>query len=362
VRFFDFDRELAEIGEEVLASIGRVLNQGCFILGNEVQSFEEEFSKYIGTRYAIGVNSGSDAVYLALKASGIGAGDEVITVSHTFISTVDAICRNDARPVFVDVDESTYCMDTRLLEKMISSRTKAVIPVHLYGHPVDMEPVIEIAREHGILVIEDACQAHGAEYRGKKVGSLGDVGCFSFYPTKNLGGYGDGGMVVTDNKEIDEKVRMLRNYGQKEKHHHSLVGINSRLDEVQAAVLRFKLLQLDRWNVSRRKVAKLYTEGLRASGVTAPEEMDYARHVYHLYVVRSKHRDLIQEKLKERNVQTQIHYPVPVHQQKSYRGDEDQYSLPNTERAAAEVLSLPMHPWLTAGEVEEIIDCIASAL
>ncbi len=362
MRYFDLDREFSEIGEDVLARIKEVISKGSFILGDEVQLFEDEFSRYIGTKYAVGVNSGSDAIYLAIKANGIGAGDEVVTVAHTFISTVDAIYRNNAEPVFVDIDESTYCMDTSLLKKKISSKTKAIIPVHLYGHPVDMDPVIEVAREHGILVIEDACQAHGAEYKGKKVGSFGSAGCFSFYPTKNLGGYGDGGIIVTNDEEINEKVRMLRNYGQKEKHHHEFVGINSRLDEVQAAILRLKLNYLDRWNNARRGIALKYKEGLKRKEITVPIEMDYAKHIYHLFVIRSKYRDAIQERLKECNIQTQIHYPTPVHKQKSYVSAGKQYSLPNTERAVKEILSLPMHPWLTAEEVTEVIDCIDSAL
>ena len=351
VPFIDLKREYAEISEEIAQALKKVLESGWFILGEEVEKFEEDFSKYIGTKYGVGVNSGSDALFLALKALGISKGDEVITVSHTFISTVDAIVRNGAKPVFVDIDSDTYCIDVTKIEERITNKTKAILPVHLYGHPADMEPIMEIAQRHNLHVIEDACQAHSAEYKGKKVGSIGDVGCFSFYPIKNLGAYGDGGIAVTDNGELAEKVRMLRNYGQVQKYYHDFVGVNSRLDEIQAAILRVKLRHLDEWNERRKKVAKLYNELLKDSKIVKPFEKDYAKHVYHLYVIRCKERSKVQQHLLENGIQTQIHYPVPVHKQKAYLDLGFDTHLPVTETICNEILSLPMYPWLSNEEV-----------
>lgn len=350
----DLKREYKQIKTEINEAIQRVLDKQWFILGEEAEKFEEEFSKYVGTKYSIGVNSGSDALYLAIKALGISSGDEVITVSHTFVSTVDAIVRNSAKPVFVDIDPETYTMDVNQIEDKITERTRAIIPVHLYGHPADMDAITAIAKKYKLFVIEDACQAHGAEYKGKKVGGIGDIGCFSFYPSKNLGAYGNGGIIVTNNEELAKKLSMLRNYGQSQKYYYDFMGINSRLDEIQAAVLRVKLKYLDEWNEKRRNIAKLYNELLKNSNIILPIEKDYAKHVYHLYVIRSKNRNELQQYLSQNGIQTQIHYPLPVHKQKSYLDLGFRAHLPVTEKICNEILSLPMHPWLTEEEVEKI--------
>jgi len=358
INFVDLKGEYAGISGEITQAIQRVLKRGWFILGEEVERFEEEFSGYIGSKYGIGMNSGSDALFLVLKALGIGEGDEVITVSHTFISTADAIVRNGAKPVFVDIEPDTYCMDVSGMEARITDKTRAILPVHLYGHPADMEPIIELAGRYGLRVVEDACQAHGAEYKGRKVGSMGDAGCFSFYPIKNLGAYGDGGIVVTDSEELTAKLKMLRNYGQPVKYLHDFVGINSRLDEIQAAILRVKLKHLDEWNERRRGVARLYDELSRNSPVTTPVERKYAKHVYHLYVVRHQNRDSLHQDLLGNGIQTQIHYPIPVHKQKAYLGLAGGVDLPVTEKVCGEILSLPMHPYLREDEVMAIAECI----
>jgi len=361
IPFVDLKREYREIKGEINQAIRRVLEKGWFILGEELKTFEQEFAKYLGIKYAIGVNSGSDALYLAVKALGIGKGDEVITVSHTFISTVDAIIRNCAKPVFVDIDPETYTMDVNQIEKVITEKTKAIIPVHLYGHPADMDPIMEIAEKYGLYVIEDACQAHGAEYRGKKVGSIGHVACFSFYPTKNLGAYGDAGMIVTNDEELAEKLRMLRNYGSSKKYFHEFIGVNSRLNEIQSAILRVKLKYLDEWNERRRKIAKLYNELLEDSDVITPIEKEWARHVYHLYVIRYKNRNKLQQHILRNGIQTQIHYPIPVHLQKAYIDLGIKVKLPITEKISQEILSLPIFPYLNRTEIEKIAMVIENA-
>ena len=263
----------------------------------------------------------------------MGEGDEVITPSHTFISTVDGIVRNGAVPIFVDIDPRTFCLDPAGIEERITERTKAIMPVHIFGQPADMEPIMAIAERHRLSVVEDACQAHGAQYRGRKVGGIGHVGCFSFYPTKNLGAYGDGGMVTTNDEEIAARLRLLRNYGQPRKYHHVLVGVNSRLDEIQAAILRVKLRYLDEWNERRRQLATLYSELLRNAAVATPVELPNVKHVYHLYVIRSKDRDALQRRLSQQGVQSQIHYPIPVHRQEAYAQIASGVELPVTDRA-----------------------------
>jgi dTDP-4-amino-4,6-dideoxygalactose transaminase len=351
----DFKREYAAINTEIMPAIRRVLKSGWYILGEEDAKFEQEFSKYVGGRFGVGVNSGSDALYLAVKALGVSRGNEVITVAHTMISSVDAITRNGAKPVFVDVDPSTYVMDVSKIEAKISKRTKAIIPVHLYGHPVDMDPLTEIAEKYGLYVIEDACQAHGAEYKQTKVGGISHAGCFSFYPTKNLGAYGDAGIVVTNDEKLANKLRKIRNYGQSKKYYHDFVGVNSRLDEIQAALLRAKLHHLDEWNEKRRLLAKLYSEFLSNSDVITPIEKEYAKHVYHLYVIRHKQRDKLQSYLLKRGIQTLIHYPIPVHAQKAYMSH---VKLSITEKICKEILSLPINPWLKEDEVRMISENI----
>ena len=354
IPFFDLKREFSEISNELSQAIHRVMEKGHFILGEEVEKFEEEFAKYIGVRYGVSVNSGSDALYLALKSLGIKKGDEVITVSHTFVSTADAIKRNGGIPVFVDIEPDTYTIKPNLIEQKITKKTKAIIPVHIYGHPADMEPIIEVARKYKLFVVEDACQAHGAEYKGRKVGSIGDLGCFSFYPTKNLGAYGDGGIIVTNKEELAHELKKLRNYGQSNKYQHETLGINSRLDEIQAAILRVKLKRLDQWNQKRRHIASLYGELLEGSGLILPMEKRYANHVYHLYVVRSKKRDGLQKHLRKKDIHTLIHYPIPVHMQKEYEPFKDNSPLFLTEQISKEILSLPMYPYLSEEEIKKI--------
>jgi dTDP-4-amino-4,6-dideoxygalactose transaminase len=361
IPFINLKKEPKEVDEKITQVIKEVIENKMFVMGNELLKFEENFSKYIGTQYGVGVNSGSDALFLSLKALGIVKGDEIITVSHTFISTVDAIVRNQAVPVFVDIDPETYCIDTELIEEKITKKTKAIIPVHLYGYPADMDAIIEIADNHGLIVVEDACQAHGALYKNKKVGSIGDVGCFSFYPTKNLGAYGDGGIVVSNNEELINKMRMLRNYGQNNKYYHECSGFNSRLDEIQAAILREKLKYLDDFNKKRRKIATIYNKLLKNHDLLLPVEKNYLKHVYHLYVIKYKKRDLLKKSLDINGIQTQIHYPIPIHKQNAY-SKFTRTKLPITEKICQEIISLPMHPWLERDEIIKITEVITDAI
>jgi dTDP-4-amino-4,6-dideoxygalactose transaminase len=356
VPFLDLTRQFRRIEGEILSAQKRVLEKGCFVLGEEVSSFEEEFAGYCGVRYGIGVGSGTDALFLALKAANIGKGDEVITVSHSFIATAIAISQTGAKPIFVDIDPEFYTMDPNALEDFLKKRkrrrVKAILPVHLYGHPAEMDAIMDIANRYHLTVIEDACQAHGAEYQGRKTGSFGCMACFSFYPTKNLGAYGDGGMVVTNDKRYDERMRLLRRYGEKRKYEHVLKGWNSRLDEMQAAILRVKLKYLDQWNGERRKKALMYKRMFEGTEMRCPSEKEQARHVYHLFVIRTKKRTALREFLKEKGIETLIHYPVPIHLQKAYA--ELGYRrgvLPVTEKVAHEVLSLPFYPELSSEEM-----------
>jgi dTDP-4-amino-4,6-dideoxygalactose transaminase len=355
IPFVDLKREFVEIGDQTTHAIRLVQESGNFVLGKNDENFEQEFSSYIGTKFGVGVNSGSDALLLAIKVLGIGEGEEIITVSHTMSSTVDAITRNGAKPIFVDVEPDTLEMDVSNFEEKISAKTRAIIPVHLYGHPVNMNPLMEIAKEHDLVVIEDACQAHGSEYSHRRVGSIGDIGCFSFYPTKNLGAYGDGGMLVTNNKEFYEKLKKMRNHGQSTRYSQDFVGVNSRLDEIQAAVLRVKLPYLSQWNERRRRIAKLYNDLLRNPDLVPPIEKEYAKHAYHLYVIMHNDRDKLQQHLLKKGVQTLIHYPTPVHKQKAYAVD---MTLPITEQICRKILSLPIHPWLLEDEIRVICESI----
>lgn len=360
IPFSDLKLQYQSMKEEIDAGVERVLSSGWFILGEEVRAFEEEFATYIGVPHAVGVGSGTDALYLGLLACGAGPGDEVITVSHTAVATVAAIELTGARPVFVDIDPLSYTMDASLLEEKITSATKVIVPVHLYGQVADMKPIMETARRHGLKVVEDAAQAHGAEYEGSKAGSMGDVGCFSFYPTKNLGAYGDGGMVVTSDPAVAERVSLIREYGWRERYVSSLKGTNSRLDELQAAILRAKLRRLEEWNDRRREHAALYDRLLRGAGVVTPSEMEYGKHCYYLYVIRSEHRDELQMFLRGKGVGALVHYPIPVHLQGAYHdlglGDG---ALPVTELCAGEVLSLPVAPELTKQQIETVCGLIA---
>lgn len=353
VAFNDLGVHYQAVKGEIDAAIQRVLDRGWFILGPEVEAFEAEFAAYCGARYAVGVGSGTEALHLALLACGVGPGDEVVTVAHTAVPTVSAVTLTGATPVLAEIDPRTFTMDPAKLEAHITARTKVVLPVHLYGHPADMDAIVATARRHQLMVLEDVAQAAGAEYRGRKVGTLGDVAAFSFYPTKNLGAFGDGGAVITQDPTIADKVRKLRNYGQTRRYYHQSKGLSSRLDEMQAAILRAKLPHLDIWNNIRRKLAGLYKEYLGGlEGVALPEEAEWAKHVYHLYVIRSPQRDRLQQFLAERGVGTLIHYPIPVHLQEAYADlSLPRGSLPITETCVAQILSLPMYPELTREQV-----------
>ena len=364
IPFVDLKAQYLSIKGEVDAAIQGVLDSCQFTLGSEVASFETEFATYCGSSHGIGVNTGTSALHLALLAAGVGPGDEVITVPFTFIATVSAVAYVGATPVFVDISPRTFTMDPAAIEAAITPRTKAIIPVHLYGQPADMAPILEVAKRHGLVVIEDACQAHGAEYRGQRVGSLGDLGCFSFYPGKNLGAYGEGGMVVTASAEHARTIRMLRDWGAEKKYQHVLKGFNFRLEGIQGAVLRVKLRHLERWTEARRSAAARYDALFAGSGVATPWTAADSRHVYHLYVVRSSNRQAWQDILTARGIQTGIHYPTPVHLLPAFA--DLGYSagqFPHSESAANEVLSLPMFPELTAAQGDEVaravIDLVA---
>jgi dTDP-4-amino-4,6-dideoxygalactose transaminase len=334
-----------------------VLESGWYILGPELEAFESAFAEYHGVRHAVGVANGTDAVELALRALGIGHGDEVITVSHTAVATVCAVERTGARPVLVDVDEATYTMDPAAAAAALTPRTKALLPVHLYGHPADMGPLAELAARHGLALVEDCAQAHGARCDGRRVGTIGHLAAFSFYPTKNLGAYGDAGAVLTDDPGLAQRVRSLRNYGQSRRYHHLEPGQNSRLDELQAALLRVKLAHLDEHNAIRRRLARTYSD--RLSGVITPVSRPGAEHVFHLYVVRHPQRDALMDALGKREVQTLIHYPIPVHLQPAYAHlGCSAGALPVTERITRQILSLPLYVGLDDGDV----GLVASAL
>jgi dTDP-4-amino-4,6-dideoxygalactose transaminase len=357
----DLKAQYASIKPEIDAAIQRVLDSGQFTLGSEVAAFEEEFAAYSQAESGIGVNSGTSALHLALLAAGIGSGDEVITVPFTFVATASAIVYTGAKPVFVDIDPATFTMDPVALEAAITPKTKAVIPVHLYGQPADMDPILAIARHHGLVVIEDACQAHGAEYKGRRVGGIGDMGCFSFYPSKNLGAYGEGGMVTTRNPEFTRKIRMLRDWGAERKYHHVLKGYNFRLDAIQGAVLRVKLRYLEGWIEARRRAAGHYERLLASAGVAAPALMPDARHVFNTYAIRTSARPQWQQALQARGIQTGIHYPIPVHLLPAF-ADLGHHAgqFPHSEQAAAEVLSLPMFPELTSKQIEAVSEAVSA--
>jgi dTDP-4-amino-4,6-dideoxygalactose transaminase len=351
------------IKPEIDAAIARVLESSQFVLGEEVAAFEVEFAAYCQAQHAIGVNSGTSALHLALLAAGVGPGDEVITVPFTFVATAAAIVYTGARPVFVDIEPRTFTMDVSQIERAITSATKAILPVHLYGQPADMDPILEIGRRHGLAVIEDAAQAHGAEYKGRRVGSLGDLGCFSFYPGKNLGAYGEGGAVVTNNAGYARTIRMLRDWGAERKYQHVLKGYNYRLEGIQGAVLRVKLRHLEAWTEARRAHAARYDRLLAGHGVPTPEAVSYSRHVYHIYAIRTETRDSLQQMLHDQGIQTGIHYPIPVHLLPAYadlgHGPGD---FPCSESAANEVLSLPMFAELNDDHIETVAAAVREGL
>lgn len=358
VPFVDLAAQYRTISAEINEAVSRVIRDTDFILGREVSLFEEEFASFCEAKYAIGVDSGTSALELALRAYEIGPGDEVITAANSFIASALAISHAGATPVLVDVDPETYTIDVAAIEKAITPRTKGVIPVHLYGHPADMDPIVQLAQRHGLVIIEDACQAHGARYKGNRTGSLGHAAAFSFYPGKNLGAYGDGGMVVTSDQAVAKRLEMLRNYGQKEKYQHMFRGYNRRLDTLQAAVLRVKLKHLDEWNDARRQHAKSYRRLLEQNGIVTPYAVAHAESVWHLYVIRSGQRDVLKEHLAGRGISAGIHYPIPIHLQPAYRDlGYRQGDFPVTEEYAHQILSLPMYAELTA----EVIGRIAEA-
>jgi dTDP-4-amino-4,6-dideoxygalactose transaminase len=358
----DLKRQYEAIKPELDAAAARVLASGWYILGAEVKAFEAAFAEFCGVGHAIGVGNGTEALYLALAALGVGPGHEVITVANAAVYEPLTILQTGARPVFVDVDERTYNMEPELLEAAITPRTRAIMPVHLYGRMADMDAIMDVARRHDLPVIEDAAQAHGAVLNGRVAGSIGACGAFSFYPSKNLGALGDGGALVTDDAELAAKLRRLREYGWKERYYTTDTGgINSRLDEMQAALLHVKLGHLAQWNERRRAIARRYNELLAGTGLGLPDLLD-ARHVCHLYVVRAPERDRLQAGLRERGVGAAVHYPLPAHLQPVYAGLAAPGSLPVTERLANEVLSLPIYPELTDAEVEAVAAAVREVL
>ncbi|MBI5030797.1 MAG: DegT/DnrJ/EryC1/StrS family aminotransferase [Chloroflexi bacterium] len=359
IPFFDLTKQYESIQSELDDAALRVMKSGWYILGNEVKAFEKEFADYVGVKHALGVGSGTEALHIALLALGVGAGDEVITVPNTAVATVAAIELTGARAVLVDVCDDTMLMNVEQLERATTSRTKAIIPVHLFGQSADLDPIMKLAHSasRNIFVLEDCAQAHGATYRGKRVGSVGDIAAFSFYPTKNLGAYGDGGAIVTDNAELAQRVDLLRQYGWRERYTSDIKGMNSRLDEMQAAILRVKLRHLDDWNKARRERAALYTELVRT--VTLPREMSYGEPVYHLYVVQSPRRDELVVHLKARGIGTMIQYPHTIHLQPAYTNlGYREGSLPVSERLAREIVSLPLYPELSLDDVRSIAQAV----
>lgn len=362
IPFLDLKAQYSQIKPEIDAAVARVIGSGHFVLGPEVTAFEGRFAEYCRTAHCRAVNSGTSALHLALLAAGVRPGDEVITVSMTFVATTAAILYSGARPVFVDVDPVTWTMDPGLVEAAITPRTKAILPVHLHGLMADMDPVMEIARRHGLVVIEDAAQAHGAEYRGRRAGSIGDLGCFSFYPGKNLGAFGEGGAVVTDRPEFARRVSLLRDWGQEAKYDHVIAGYNYRMDEIQSAVLNVKLDYIEHWTDARRSLAERYNALLSGLPFARPQPPQYARHVYHVYAVRLERRDEALKLLRDAGIGAGIHYPVPVHLQRAYAelgyraGD-----LPVTEMLANDFLSLPIYPELLPEQAAEVVGILRSA-
>lgn len=355
VPFVDLQSLHSEIKEELREVFDRVLSQSTFVLGPEVQKFEREFAVYVGTAHCVAVNTGTAAIHLALAGLGIGSNDEVITVPHTFIATAEAITAVGARPVFVDIDPVSFTMDPALLEQAISPKTRAIIPVDLYGQVADMDAILKIANRHGIPVIEDACQAHGAEYKGRKAGSFGIAGCFSFYPGKNLGACGEGGAVTTDDADLAQRIRMWRDHGSLKRYEHIFPGLNMRMEGIQGGILSVKLKYLDRWNDQRREAAAFYDKALAAANVVTPTEMKYGRHVYHLYVIQSDNRDALRQQLTDAGIESGLHYPIPLHLQEAYRSlGYAEGAFPVTERVKDHILSLPIYPGIRAEAVQRV--------
>jgi dTDP-4-amino-4,6-dideoxygalactose transaminase len=363
IPFVDLKAQYRSIKKEIDAAVIRVLESSEFVLGSEVAALEEEFAAYCRVKHAVGVNSGTSALHLALLAAGVGAGDEVITVPLTFVATTATIRYTGATPVFVDVDPVAYTMDPSQIEARVTPRTKAIVPVHLYGQMADMDPILDVARKHNLLVIEDAAQAHGATYKGRRSGAVGDLAAFSFYPSKNLGAYGEGGMVTTSNPEYARAIRMLRNWGGESKYDHLLKGYNYRLEAIQGAILRVKLRYLEQWTEARRSHAALYDELLAGSGVTTPRARADVRHVYHVYAVLAPKRQAVIDHLQTQKIQFGIHYPTPIHLTEAHAdlghcaGD-----FPHSEAIASKVLSLPMYPEMTAQQIETVSSAVRAAV
>jgi dTDP-4-amino-4,6-dideoxygalactose transaminase len=364
VPFLDLKAQYLPMKDEIHAALDAVLEKTAFAGGPFVAQFEKEFAAFCGTEHAVGVGNGTDALWMALLALGVGPGDEVITVPDTFIATTEAITYCGATPIFVDVDEKSYNMDPHLLEAAITPKTKAVIPVHIFGQMADMDPIIEIAKKHNLFVIEDASQAHGALFQGKPAGSLGDAGCFSFYPGKNLGAYGEAGGVVTNDAALADKMRMYRDHGSSKKYYHQVVGWNARMDGFQGAILSVKLKYLPQWNDQRRKNAALYNESFAGHpGIKTPMEMGYGKHVYHVYALRVKNRDDVIAKLNEKGIGTNIHYPLPIHLQNAYAFlGLKPGSYPVAEKCASEFISLPMYAELTEEQIRYVSEETKKAL
>jgi dTDP-4-amino-4,6-dideoxygalactose transaminase len=359
VPFLDAGATYRELKDQVAAAVARVLSSGWYLLGAELKAFEEEFAAYIGVKHCVGVANGLDALCLAMRAMGVGPGDEVIVPDNTYIATWLAVTYAGAEVVPVEPDARTYTLDPAGLDRAITERTRAIIPVHLYGQPADMDPVVNIARKHNLWILEDAAQAHGARYKGRRVGGLGDAAAWSFYPSKNLGAFGNGGAVTTNSDDLSERLRMLRNYGSRAKYVNEVPGINSRLDEIQAAVLRVKLRHLDEWNERRSRLAAMYIEKLPESGVGLPCVPEWAEPVWHVFVIRCKERDALRQRLREAGIETLIHYPIPPHLQEAYRGlGLGEGSFPVSEAMHREVLSLPIGPHLAEAGVMMVAEAV----
>jgi dTDP-4-amino-4,6-dideoxygalactose transaminase len=358
VPFLNLKAQYDAIGEDIDAAIKEVIANCAFSGGPYVEQFEGDFAKFCGARYAVGVSSGTEALWLALRGLGVQPGDEVITAPNSFIATAEAISLCGAQPVFVDVEERSYTINPTLIEQAITPRTKVIIPVHLFGQTADMDPILGIARKHGLAVVEDACQAHGAEYKGMRAGSIGNAGCFSFYPGKNLGAYGEAGGVVTNDRELVDRIRLLRDHGQARKYHHEVVGTNGRMDGIQGAILTVKLRHLDSWNEARRQHADAYTRYLgNVLPITTPDELPYARHVFHIYAIRAARREELIECLAGKGIGCGVHYPVPIHLQRAYASRNLQLgTFPVAERIATEFISLPMFPELTSEQIAYVCD------
>jgi dTDP-4-amino-4,6-dideoxygalactose transaminase len=370
VRFVDLPAQHQPLEVELREVFDRVLHNCSFVAGPEIEKFEKNFAAYLGVAQCVTVSNGTDALQLVLQALGVGPGDEVLTVPHTFIATAEGISATGARPVFVDIDPVSYTMDPALVERAITRRTKAILPVHLYGQPADMDALLAIAEKHKLPVVEDACQAHGAEYKGRKAGSIGAAGCFSFYPSKNLGCCGEGGAVTTNNIELATRVRMLRDHGSVRKYEHSFPAYNCRLEGLQGAILSTKLPHLDVWNNKRRAIAARYKDLFAGTKVVTPEEMPYVRHVYHLYIVRVEDREALRQALGEAGIETGLHYPIPLHLQRAYKNlGYNKGDFPVSEQVASQILSLPMYAELPVEYVEyvaktvlEILECQSIAI